>query len=79
VELVGNFFVDGSFGRQIEFGEHFCELVLGVNVRLEKELHARVPTPLGDFFATQVFFHFGIEEEVLLGADVDDALAEEGQ
>jgi len=49
VELVGNFFVDGSFGRQIEFCEHFGELVLGVNVRLEKELHARAPTPLEKF------------------------------
>jgi hypothetical protein len=79
VELVGDFFVDGSFCRQVEFGEHFGELVLGVDVRLEEELHARGVTPLGDFFATQVFFHFRIEEEVLLGANVGYALAEEGQ
>ena len=79
VELIGNFSVNGSFCRKVKLGEYFGELVLGVDIRLEEEFHARGVTPLGDFFAIQVFFHFGIEEEVLLGANVDDALAEEGQ
>ena len=33
VKLIGNVFVDGSFGREVEFGEHFGEFVLRVNVR----------------------------------------------